>query len=318
VPADRLDSIRQRIRAGDREGARRALVAALRATPGDVPAWELLATLVDEPAKKADCYRQVLRVNPQHRQAAANLAALSVPSPDDAPAHAPVSAKPPALRCESCGGRLDVRFIGELRDKRAICPFCQSELDVLDAFQRLERRSERERQPRDHRSVDSLLVETRVDHGVPTEPAPLMPEIDDLRRLLREEGPEGLDDETVQKLDDSGFVVSTSETMITRSQIERDEPGGIDRHERHESAEKRSSRGALSIPGSSASASPLDVATVPGRIDPEMVIRLAGGAIPNEARAECPACAAVVPRDAARCEWCGATLAGAGHIPSAS
>jgi hypothetical protein len=73
---DSLDTIRHQINAGDREGARLALREVLKTEPDNADAWGLLAILLPDPAGKAECYRQILRVNPEDRQAAAWLEAL--------------------------------------------------------------------------------------------------------------------------------------------------------------------------------------------------------------------------------------------------
>jgi hypothetical protein len=50
-----------------------------------------------------------------------------------------------------------------------------------------------------------------------------------------------------------------------------------------------------------------------GKLSATDVIRLAadleGGVLPPERRRTCPKCQAVIPRDSARCSWCGADLA---------
>lgn len=74
---DLLDTLRQRIETGDREGAKREVAAVLRADPRNVPAWMLLAALIEDPARQAECYRQVLRLDPANPQAAARLRALT-------------------------------------------------------------------------------------------------------------------------------------------------------------------------------------------------------------------------------------------------
>jgi hypothetical protein len=76
---DLIEPLRQRIETGDREGAKRELAAVLRADPRNVPAWMLLAALIEDPARQADCYRQVLRLDPANPQAAARLRALQAP-----------------------------------------------------------------------------------------------------------------------------------------------------------------------------------------------------------------------------------------------
>jgi hypothetical protein len=82
---DLLDTLRQRLENGDREGAKRALADALRADPRNVPAWMLLAALIEDPARQADCYRQVLRLDPANSQAAARLRALIPEAPESSP-----------------------------------------------------------------------------------------------------------------------------------------------------------------------------------------------------------------------------------------
>jgi hypothetical protein len=73
---DSLDAIKHQINAGDREGAQLALREILKTEPDSADAWRLLAILLSDPSEKAECYRQILRVNPDDRHAAAWLEAL--------------------------------------------------------------------------------------------------------------------------------------------------------------------------------------------------------------------------------------------------
>jgi hypothetical protein len=82
---DLIEPLRQRIETGDREGAKREVAAILRADPRNVPAWMLLAALIEDPAQQADCYRQVLRLDPANPQAAARLRALTRKVPEASP-----------------------------------------------------------------------------------------------------------------------------------------------------------------------------------------------------------------------------------------
>jgi hypothetical protein len=82
--ADSLEVIRSRINSGDREGARLALLEVLEAAPDTTEAWALLAILLEEPSKQLECYRQILRIDPENRQAAMWLKALSQQIPDPA------------------------------------------------------------------------------------------------------------------------------------------------------------------------------------------------------------------------------------------
>ena len=134
-----LDAIIQRISAGDTEGVERALVSLLRDNPQNADAWMLLATLYDDPSRKADCYRQVLHINPSNRRASIQLQALT-----NLPSKLPFQGKSSterdqAMRCPQCGGAMEVQYIGEMRDKRAVCEYCNTEVDLPDSYQRVKK-----------------------------------------------------------------------------------------------------------------------------------------------------------------------------------
>jgi tetratricopeptide (TPR) repeat protein len=73
---DTLETVKQRIDAGDSRGAVHDLIEVLRTDPQNLSAWLLLATLLDDPQKQIDCYRRILRVDPQHYQAQRQLQVL--------------------------------------------------------------------------------------------------------------------------------------------------------------------------------------------------------------------------------------------------
>ena len=64
---------------GQKDSAIKEITKILKADPKDVEAWSLLAAAVDEPAKKADCYRQILRIDPANEHAQSSLRALQAP-----------------------------------------------------------------------------------------------------------------------------------------------------------------------------------------------------------------------------------------------
>lgn len=72
-----LESIWQQAQTGDRLGARKQLARLLHEQPGNAGGWLLLAELFDEPAQQAECYRKVLRLDPQNRRAAIMLQQLA-------------------------------------------------------------------------------------------------------------------------------------------------------------------------------------------------------------------------------------------------
>jgi hypothetical protein len=82
MATDLLAAIRRRINMGDREGAKLALLDFLKTDPDTIDAWALLAILLREPVRQAECYRQILRIDPENRQAAMWLEALSRQIPD--------------------------------------------------------------------------------------------------------------------------------------------------------------------------------------------------------------------------------------------
>lgn len=98
-----LNLIWQQAQTGDRLAAKRELAGLLREQPGNVQGWLLMATLLDDPAQQADCYRKVLGLDPQNRRAATMLQQLSaseVPSREEEAAttqSSPVSAQIPEL-----------------------------------------------------------------------------------------------------------------------------------------------------------------------------------------------------------------------------
>lgn len=57
-----LDLSKRLLEFGDKPGAVKELTRILQANPNDVDAWFLMVDAVDEPEKKADCYRQILRI----------------------------------------------------------------------------------------------------------------------------------------------------------------------------------------------------------------------------------------------------------------
>ena len=82
MTTDSLEVIRRWINMGDRVGAKVALIDFLRTDPDAIDAWALMAILLRDPAQQAECYRQILRIDPENRQAAMWLEALSGPIPD--------------------------------------------------------------------------------------------------------------------------------------------------------------------------------------------------------------------------------------------
>jgi hypothetical protein len=70
---DELDFPRKLFSLGDKEGTLQELARLIQMNPRNIDAWLLLADVVHENAKKADCYRQILRLDPENKQAQQGL-----------------------------------------------------------------------------------------------------------------------------------------------------------------------------------------------------------------------------------------------------
>jgi tetratricopeptide (TPR) repeat protein len=222
-----LDAIRHRINAGDREGARQELAELLETDSDNADAWALLAILLKEPAEQAKCYRQILRIDPENRQAAAWLNALRSQIPESAAPAGPSPGEGRTLKCQDCGGVTEVRFVGELRDKRAFCPYCGSQIDLPDAFTRVERRREQEQLPEGGiRSIDAVLVEAHGDQ-VPGEQ--LSPEMDEIDRVLQDLDLTGVGDEALGQIRDRGLVAGASTEGMRYARARREDRSLLDR-----------------------------------------------------------------------------------------
>lgn len=95
-----LNTIRGMITAGNKAEAMRELARVLGADPRSLEGWLLMAQALDDPARQADCYRQVLKLDPGNPLATQRLEALQSPAPQPAapapepPASAPASPPP--------------------------------------------------------------------------------------------------------------------------------------------------------------------------------------------------------------------------------
>jgi hypothetical protein len=89
-----LDSIQALISSGRKDEAARQLARLLSASPENLDAWLLMADVIDDPARRADCYRQVLKIDPENPQALAQLGKPPTgtpPPPQSVTSPAPIS-----------------------------------------------------------------------------------------------------------------------------------------------------------------------------------------------------------------------------------
>lgn len=300
---DLLDAIKHRINAGDRRGARLELTALLDSDPDDADAWALLAILLQDPVEQVECYRQILRINPDDRQAVAWLEALSQYLPEASQQEGPSTPDQWTLRCAQCGGVTEIRFVGELRDKRAFCPHCGSQIDLPDSYQRGERQRQQDELPGEgSRAVESVRIETRSDGPPGEEPVAEAGRID---QVLQDLDLPAVDDETLQQVGEQGMDSGLGERPVHVSGTSVEDRGLVDRMLRRVRGQS------LSDTADPAALDQVEGTPLPGRLSPEDILRLAGGPLPPEERRKCPRCGAVVSRSESKCPWCSAHLSGA-------
>lgn len=301
METDSLDAIRHRINAGDREAARLALVELLQTDADRIDAWALLAILLEDPAEQAECYREIIRVDPENRQAAVWLEALTPQIPQPVTHETSPGVTGITLRCSQCGGVTEVRFVGELQDKRAFCPHCGSQIDLPDTYQRVERKREQEHDPwGGSRTVESILVETRSDH---TSSGPVPSEIDEIDRLLQQLDLSDADEKALKHMEARDADAGTNQGIDASSTARTKDRSLLDRvlGWRKKDAAFSEAQSVLTDQE--------DALSQAGQLTPEAIIQLAGGPLPPEERRECHNCGAVVPRTEPKCSWCSAPLA---------
>jgi hypothetical protein len=307
-----LDSIKAQFDRGEVEGARSALVHLLAASPENTVAWVLLTSLFDDPAQQAGCYRQILSIDPNNRQAAARLMVLASRRSEPGSTRQPPKEDGPVLRCPQCGGPLETDFYGEIRNKRLECPYCGTQIDLPDTFSRVQQTNEYQNIPWENRKVEESGVETRFDGQLGQRELEALPsEVRQILRLLIEKGPEAIDSDLLQRLQQNGINVSldplgfdpdTLQTLLERGFELYDGPPlpsttrsvvtwtAIPEAPRRGLSALRRKRRQKSEP-----------------LSPNEIIALAGGPLPLDQRRTCPnpKCGATISKSATTCPWCG-------------
>jgi hypothetical protein len=168
---------------------------------------------------------------------------------------------------------MEVRFAGRMRDKRATCRHCGSEVDLPDAYQRVERRREQGRGLWRGRTVEETVIETRSDG--PRDPSTE----EELARWLRERGVPDVGQEVGRLWQGQELHIYRTEATGRRVTIgHTDEAEGPD--------------------------------GLPRMLTPEEIIQAAGGPLPPEERRKCPQCGATISKRADWCQWCGTRFSG--------
>jgi hypothetical protein len=198
----------------------------------------------------------------------------------------PTSAGDPGaiLECEVCGGKMEVRFVDEMRDKQLVCTYCGSEADIPDAYRRTIRKREHDNKPLESHTTESMFFEARRD-GLPgLKSFEDSPGKEDLRELIEQGGLEGIEDEIIEALKRRGFDIPSGGKSSIVSTIRR-----LDKQ--NEEMKNKLPRGYIPL-------------------TPQEILELAGQPLPVEERRNCPNCEAVISRHAKQCPWCSVPLAG--------
>jgi hypothetical protein len=211
---------------------------------------------------------------------------------------------------------METHFTGEMRDKRAICLYCGTEVDLPDSFRRVRKKVTSERQLWGDRTVEETIIETRRDGQLSGEDFDsLPPEVQELLRILKESGPAVLDQDTLQKLQAGGINISINPEAFDPETLQKLLEYGYDIYT------------GPPLPHSTQTVitrtqyQPESLRRFPFRIRrrhgrnknlfaPEEILKQAGPPLPPGERRNCPnpKCGAVIPKSAARCPWCSESL----------
>ncbi len=113
-------------RAGDRSEAERLYRRVLEEAPDQVAAWLGLGTVLEEPGRKAECFRRVLELDPENADAQASLKRLQavLPAGEDEVLYCAFHPRvETVLRCSQCGRPICVRCATSYQVGQ-LCPLC--------------------------------------------------------------------------------------------------------------------------------------------------------------------------------------------------
>ena len=205
-----LEPIIELMNSGDYESAERALVTLVSVESQNSDAWMLLGHLREEPSLKADCYRRVLRIDPGNERARDRLQKLMKETGKslhrwDFPKEEKL------LRCPKCSAAMNVGYIGEMKDKRGICTFCGTEIDLPDSYNREKVDYPGEQGVLSSRIVEETAIESRDDGSseVVEEPAGA-DEVQEMVQLLAQRGISDPDIDFLKELQSRGISLSVN------------------------------------------------------------------------------------------------------------
>jgi hypothetical protein len=312
-----LEDIKNQINGGDIQEARRLLQTLTAEEPLNANAWELLADISDDPNEQAECYRRILQIDPGNRQIAVKLLETTGETQDHQSQKRSYQPYDPIIYCKQCGGPAEVHFVGDLQDKRAICSYCGTEVDLPDSYQRIQKLREHQRLPGGgDRTIEKTMIETRQD-GIPGEGdfETYPPDLIKIIQLLSEKGTADLSEEHLKELHESGITLPFNTDKVDPEKLQalqeqheellEDLPdSGVTQTQTKITQEK--SRSFWKLPFFMRKSGKRDR----GRLSLEEIVLLKGEPLPPEDRRDCPnpGCGAVISKSATECPWCGKSV----------
>jgi predicted RNA-binding Zn-ribbon protein involved in translation (DUF1610 family) len=250
-----------------------ALAELLEAEPDNADAWALLAILLTNPAEQAQCYREILRIDPNDRQAEAWLAALTG-QPAATSGGQPPTREPRGRECPRCGAMIKVSAPHRSPGGAIVCPSCGFPVGPAEALgEQTSTLEDEQASDEDFASMEPIPEGTTLDQLLEQLP---LPEPGYETRHSRHEPPT-----SQQPVEQKGFLNG----LLGRL---RGSTGGTKAEDL--------------LTGQA------EAASAAGALSPDLILRLAGGPLPPEERRKCPACGAVVSRREDKCQWCSAAL----------
>jgi hypothetical protein len=315
-----LEPIIQHINLGNYETAERALESFLLHNPKIIDAWMLLGQLSDDPLRKAECFRQVLVIDPGNLRAEKRLEAVEKQIKElasDQPAQ-PKANGP--IRCPHCEAVMEIRLNGSEESEHAFCVYCGTEVDLAESS-RQKSRLTLEQRLRGQLAAGEIINDAssnghanlKVNGSVP-------PELVELLEILKRDGPDGITRSLLDNLRTAGIDITFNPRAINPEVLSELQNGEYD-----PSQVTRYTRSLRSVL--------LGLDEENGRSHTEMLAGLGivinthesltgadlvaldalsslGNPLSHDESRKCPnpTCGAVVRRETKSCPWCGREL----------
>jgi hypothetical protein len=283
----------------------------------DSTAWELLASITDDPNERAECYRHVLQIDPENRPIAAKLLEISSQIQGTPPQGRSDEGNDPLLYCKECGGPAEVHFVGSMWDESAICSYCGTEVDLPDSYHRISKLRLQNRLSAidDHATIGKKPIPQHDEFPEPgdTESYPL--ELQKIIQILKEKGAEGLSDDHIIKLGESGVVLSFSDEDSETEILQEDHEQGSEITK--EASNSRTKSKTITSPWEKISSfiqqqilKKRNTKYKPNPLSFSERLLISGAPLPPEERQNCPnpQCKAIISKSAVKCPWCGNSL----------